>query len=411
MWLPETEADLETAARAGTLDENTTRLEFKQQIDSTEAGRRRIAEELASLAVDGGVLIVGVVDTKHRATPTNPTDALHPVPLAGEPERIEQIAATRPDPPLFVRTRPVPSSADPSKGYLVVEVPLSPVGPHQVDGRYWGRGDTAKRVLTDAEVIRLHERRRRLDEDASRPLAHYMDRDPVPSHHIQHAHLFIVAEPRAGRPDMLLDVADDRAWQQWVLNLTHARQNNEPRFGAMFAPDFDYATNVERRPDGWAATSYGLSGRQVGEVVDEAALLEVEVTTHGGVRVYCGRASDSNKEGAQDVIFEQLIAGLAYRAICLAADIATRTSYYGEWALGFGANRLLGAKSWLLTEDFRSSGIPYPEQEHRRLVRASSAELQERPKAVVERLVGRLVRMLGTERHPRVATFLDVERA
>jgi hypothetical protein len=39
---------------------------------------------------------------------------------------------------------------------LIVEVPPSPLAPHMVDGKYHGRGDTVKHVLSDAEVERMH---------------------------------------------------------------------------------------------------------------------------------------------------------------------------------------------------------------------------------------------------------------
>lgn len=400
---------MQSAASAGLLDEHTSRVEFKQEITATEAGRRSLAEELASLAVDGGLLVVGVVDPKHRKDPTDPASALHPVALEGEPERIEQIAAMRCDPPLFVRTRPIPTASDPSRGFLVVDVPPSPVAPHMVGGRYVGRGDTAKRRLTDSEVVRLHERRRTLDQDASEALRVYVDRDPVTTAGLpQHAgHLFFIAEPRGGRPDMFHEIATDGSgWQQWLMTFALKRANDDPRFGAHFVPDLDSATKATRRPDGWALMSHYDVGVAGNDPLDESRLIEVELTSDGAVRLFCGRGTAM--VGDSSVVIEHLVAGLAYRVVCLAADVSAATGYLGEWALGAAATQMIGARSYALHQDFHDLGQPYPEATYHRVTRASSVEMQDRPTAVAGRLVGRLIRMLGTEQRSDLKLYMTM---
>lgn len=411
MWVPSSEADLRAAASAGTLNETSTRLELKQEIEATEAGRRKLAEELASLAVDGGMVIIGVVDVKHRVDAKDPDAALHPIVLTGEPERIELIAATRCDPPLFVRTRPLPSTADATKGYLVVEIPPSPAAPHMVDGRYWGRGDTTKRRLTDTEVLRLHERRRVLEDQAVAALTEYVERDPVKSSGIRPraGHLFYVAQPLAGRPDMLLEVAEDQGhWQQWFINLTRKRANSDPKPGAHFAPNIDSATNMEKRPDGWAGISYDIQGRRVDADVDESHLIEIELTTDGAVRLFCGRGTEVLRETGTVVMFEGLVADLAFRTVCLAADVAEATAYQGDWLIGMAATGIRDARSYELHQSFSPGGLPYPDDDYRWTTRASTAELQDNPRIVAGRIAGRLIRVFGTERSQRVALFITV---
>ena len=59
-----------------------------------------------------------------------------------------------------------------------MEVPPSSLAPRMVDDKYHGRGDTVKRVLSDAEVGRLHAMRRAaqvLTEDLAE---HEIARDP-----------------------------------------------------------------------------------------------------------------------------------------------------------------------------------------------------------------------------------------
>ena len=57
-WEPITEADLRQAEQSGILDEAIVGVEFKQQLSDN----KKTAKELASLALYGGALLVGVVD-------------------------------------------------------------------------------------------------------------------------------------------------------------------------------------------------------------------------------------------------------------------------------------------------------------------------------------------------------------
>ena len=129
------------------------------------AGSRRIAKEaardLVSFAIDGGTLIYGVAEDK-----VNRTFSLAPQRLDGLAEKIENIApSSLVDPPLRIIYEELPSEADPTRGYLVVHIPASPVA-HLPDGRYYGRNDKTKYVLSDPELLRLHDARRSADRDA-----------------------------------------------------------------------------------------------------------------------------------------------------------------------------------------------------------------------------------------------------
>jgi hypothetical protein len=61
-----------------------------------------------------------------------------------------------------------------------VEVPPSPLAPHMVDGRYHGRGDSVKRVLTDTGIERLHAVRRARQVTVEELIDREIDRDPFP---------------------------------------------------------------------------------------------------------------------------------------------------------------------------------------------------------------------------------------
>ena len=144
------------AAESGLLAEGQ-KLDVKREMPGrrTEIWRRTLL-----LSLYGGVIIIGV-DEKPPPTPPE----LHPVELDGLSERISQIAATRVDEAVIVGSTAIDSSTEPGKGYMVVEVPASPRGPHMADGKYYGRADKTNRVLPHAEVLQHHERQVRENKD------------------------------------------------------------------------------------------------------------------------------------------------------------------------------------------------------------------------------------------------------
>jgi hypothetical protein len=149
-------------------------LELKREIPPGKGNNQELAADLASLAVDGGTIIVGVAQRENDAP------ALVPQPLGGLRERIAEVARTIPDPPLPVTVDRLPSAGDDAIGYLVIHVPASPNAPHMVGGRYRGRGDATKLVLSDPEVRRLHALHRDDEADPDAMIRAEIDRDPIP---------------------------------------------------------------------------------------------------------------------------------------------------------------------------------------------------------------------------------------
>src|SRR6266508_3410477 len=148
-WVPASFADAEAKAAAQAVGENHY-TEFKRTYEPTGGGTKELAKDLAALALDSGVLVIGIdEDDLGRAK------AVMPVDLAGFAERIDQVAVHRCDPPVPVSITPLPNPGEETVGVLVVEVPAHPHAPVMVDGRYFGRGERGVRQLADAEVVRL----------------------------------------------------------------------------------------------------------------------------------------------------------------------------------------------------------------------------------------------------------------
>ncbi|MFI6730830.1 helix-turn-helix domain-containing protein [Streptomyces atratus] len=108
-WIPKTEADLKAAIDGGVLDESHY-LDLKEA-PNNKTDNKELARDLASFAVDGGTLIIGVKEHKESRT-----FELSPQPLNGLPEKVEQVARSVSDPPLNVITGGLETT--PGTGYL-----------------------------------------------------------------------------------------------------------------------------------------------------------------------------------------------------------------------------------------------------------------------------------------------------
>ena len=106
-WAPETEADLQAAIDEGLIGE-THYLDLKESLGG-KADNRETARDLASFAIDGGALIIGIAEDK-----PNRTFRLAPQPLNGLAERIENATRQLTDPQLSVLTTAIPAAADPT---------------------------------------------------------------------------------------------------------------------------------------------------------------------------------------------------------------------------------------------------------------------------------------------------------
>ena len=400
------EDDLRWAVGQGLLEESHF-LDLKREVKSGKGENRELARDLASFAIDSGTLLVGVDE---RA---DGTLEFAPQPLAGLPERIERVAIMVPDPPLVVVTHRIPSNGDPTTGYLIVHVPASPTAPHMVDNRYLGRGDKTKRYLSDAEVLRLHERRRSAEADAVALLEAEFARDPVPAEIRRQAHLFLLAEPLTARPGMLLHLTDGDGWQQRLLTFAHERGRGPEVQEALaagkiegFSPDLGTMQDQHRRPGGAALTSYALAQGRVLRTGrhDPETVAELEVYEDGGLRIFMSRLSDhlphsQSELGPEDqVLFDAALVVYARRLVALVLGAAEEGGYFGNWALGTGATGLRGCYSYRQTENWlsASSGPRYSEDVYRRATVASYAELKSRPGEIADRLVGQLLRAFGT---------------
>lgn len=401
-----------TEVTLGGLLEESHHIEVKGSVPLGKGANRELARDLSSFAIDGGCYIVGVEEDKETNT-FKPV----PLPLAGLSERIEQVARTLPDPPLAVLTQEIGSAQDPTKGYLIVHIPPSGLAPHMVDNKYLGRGHQTKHYLSDPEVRRLHEQRRATEQDGLSLLQHQFDRDPVPEYTRNQAHLFLLAEPIAGRSSMLLDLIHGAGSRDRLFKLVgHAAAPEITRILQAagvggFSPSISYATDIALRSTGIALTSRLNSNRTPatsGGQFDEK-IVEVEIDEDGGLRIFMGRLSDNRNDpfadepGTNQALMPSAAITYARQFVALITAAAEHASYLGPWTLAAGATGIQD----LPVIDYLRHGDPSPRYDapdYRRATTASYAELIKQPGAITDRLVGRLLRSLGM--HQKYASAL-----
>lgn len=384
-----TEADLRAALDRGQLVE-TERLDLKQELPpATDRGTRALAADLAALALGGGEVIVGVDE--------GPPVALTPIVLAGQRERVEQIARHRVDPPVACTVSEIPSEmAGAGHGYLVITVPASPEAPHAVNEAFYGRFGTTNSRLSAAEVRRHMRGTAETGPSIGDLLDRWIAADPIPEEERQQAHLFVVARPLDAEREMLQDAVGTE-WESWTRREVI---DGRPRLDNAWSPDFGSLHRLDRVPDGWIASSEGRTER-ITDRLRESHLLVVEFGEDGSIRLFSARASDHTPEAR--VAIELIIGGLVRRALETCVAVTEATGYQGRWDVGVAVNHLAGTVSHFRLKNWwvdREDTPTYPDDEYRRTWSGTTSELRQDVDAVVERLVGPLNRTLSEGRAP-----------
>lgn len=379
LWIPRSVDELEIAVESELVSESH-HLDFKA---FTEAGKipDTAAKCAASLAVDGGVLIIGVGEDKRARR-----FLLEPRPLAGVRDALDSMIANRVSPSLRVGVEALERSD--GTGYLVVLVPASARAPHMVGGRYFSRTDTAAHQLSDEEVRRLWLRHvdRRNDRDSM--LVAEVAREPVPAEVRRGARLFVVAQPVSADPRLLLDVCEGRDLRRWLMQATNLPVFSRER---SYAPHMGGAHEVHRRSRGVARSSHHLDCDRtvIGDLRSPQGTVDLEIWEDGGIRLYYGRASDVLRE--VDYLLLSGIAGEVSGVIELAREISVKASFRGSWSFGVA---LRGLKSLPAYSTAISGEQPwrYSDDSYDETTEVDNATLFDVGSPVLDDLVGRFLR-------------------
>ena len=385
--VPRSASELAALITDGVLIEGQA-FDAKALIDAGDKANGRLAIDLAAMSVAGGMIAIGIKDVGGRLHPS-------PIALAGLKERVSQVGLSRVDSPVFTTSIEL-FGEDGSTGYLVVLVPPSPDAPHQVDGRYRGRGDTTNYVMGDAEVKRVQATRRQTRTDIRTELALAVDRDPATVER-RNAHLFVVARPSVVTSPTMLQDRLGRRWQHWFLEqLLPAVARTE------FSPNVGPNRQLYRRPDGWAATGGPIGPTRKIEEREtwyEGGLIELEVDEDGSLRLFCGRASDYKMSSDVRWAIEEVITGLTWSVLRAAAVIADTTDHFGNWEFAVAITHAEGMASHAASANWRDP-YPFGAEDYRTMTVGTYAEITEHRQQVIERLLGRLNRALNDDSVP-----------
>lgn len=380
--------DLIAAVEAGVLTE-TQWVELKYAIPPTSPqANTELAKDLASLSVDGGVLLVGIKDPGQDASDVIGTEDVERLKL-----RIDQTANSRIAPALHIQMATIANPADPDRAVLVVTVPASTSAPHMVDEKYWGRSATGKRPLTDSEASRLWALRRGNREDFTRTLHALSDvLDPIPADRRKFGHLYLLLQPVAPSVVRLTDVLHGMTPGQLVETST------EPGYRPAWSPSMDSLSHHVAHPDGIAAASVDLAHEPA-----ENHLLYLLLGDDSSLRVVSGQGTREFIPDSDTLcISANYTMEIAHSTIALAGHLATDyTGYDGTWNLGIhinGLNRLYPAQAMGDRRHDRR-WVPYQGQSYTRITTAATTELIHHTPTVVERLVADLARGLGLREH------------
>lgn len=379
MWIPESEEKILAAIEAGDLIE-TANFDVKAALPA-KGKSKDLAIDVAAMATDGGTLLYGVGEDEND----RPT-LLEPFKLAGGRERVDQIVRTSIAEPPDIQVREIPTSGDPSFGYLVVAVSPSPRAPHMVtvgkEYRYYGRSDTGNVPLTEGEVARLYERRQRWEVDRDAMLEEAIELAPV-SQHEDYAYLHLIARPVVPDEDLYKRASEGQQATQFIGGLISAASSAEVS-STGYSPNLSSGGyNYERRADSWAV-SRGL-GTEWEEREDPGRVLDLEVGLGGSGRMFCGRAAERLEDGL--FVFEPLVAGLTTRFLAIVGGLYAAGGYLGPVDVGVAVTGLKGGVSYHLRGNPWIERAPYSKDQYRRTERFSASQLSGDPRGAAGKLV------------------------
>ncbi|MCM3920256.1 ATP-binding protein [Frankia sp. AiPs1] len=407
VWTPTTYAGAVSDVDARKVTENHY-IELKRTYDLTDAAKRKMAEHVAALALDGGVLVVGVEeDDLGRAVEVVPVD------LAGLAERIDSAALYRCDPPVEVTITPLldPEDEDKATGILLVEVPAHPLAPIMVDGRYFGRGERGVRRLFDAEVVRLHQARTLESRHAEQVLdvAVKEARADLPQGKI--GRLTIIAEPAPIREvDAMSHVYAENDWWRWQQEADDGAAKYVQLHGSSdsglagclylgtFSPlqMFSGGTRKERQPRGVEVRGAGR-----GTSSEQSGYLQLHES--GALRLAVNNFITPNREYSsvsgstcRELDWHYIVSVTVY-VIGMFVQIRQEAGFHSQLDVGVHVDGLTGVVPRSIDSAFfhRGTATTYRADDYRRTTRITVQEMDGDPTAAMNRLWGPLLRSMG----------------
>jgi hypothetical protein len=378
----DTWGDLVAAADTGVLQE-TQWVECKTDVPTGRNANVELARDLASLSVEGGLLVVGAIDKIEDSTGlvgVSDVDGLR--------DRIAQVAANSIKPPLNIVMDVVDDAGQPSKrSCILVTVHSSASAPHMVDERYWGRSATGKRSLSDIEVRRLLSERAERSNGFQQHLLSMSDTfDPIPRSERRQGHIYFCARPTKAPAIKVTDVLASTSPKKWLRAALPGGANYARELADMVEDEIPH-------PDGIMVASSWHRSAETRELYNVQVLLgddgELRATSCAGTRAKQGED--------RQIIYANYHLEFAHQLVLVAASVLNKqVGYRGEWEIGVHATGLAGCMSNFSASEYRHyDSPPYQTESYTSVTNASTDEMMDGTPAVVQRLYGGFVRGLG----------------
>lgn len=397
-WMPKDESELLAAYQGGLLEERNW-CDLKADQAPGPKPNAELARDMASFAVDGGTLIIGLDEKEPGGSPLTPVDLSKVT-----PERIEQVASMKVDPPLTVECAVLEAAAAGS-GYVLVHVPSSPLAPHQVEGKYLGRGDKTKRYLSDAEVALLIRRRDQWTAGAQQILTEFMAADPFPAGTGVYPHLLIVGQPVSHNAEMCRDLvrgSDFAVRAPNLINRVTSGNRLRDMLGAAYpgnapAPELRHLVGgAFKTADGVVMT---VTGARPGTGPDDERFVQqMEIREDGGLRYYSSHVGDPSQtlNGVQFTgLFIERVLTTFREVLEVCLELSAVHNFAGMWHFSVGVTNLRDARA-APTPNPYSWGFRAPHNytadDYQQTSSATVREIEAHPARLTERILGRLFR-------------------
>ena len=391
MWFPKNAQELIDAIDNAVLPHEATALDYKQQ-PPVRVKNSEMAVDVGAMSTEGGVLLYGVAEDRAKKT-FSPT----PFNLVGFKERISQVVETHVREPVEFAVYELQLDTDPTQGFAAVVVPASLRAPHMVESngqyQYYGRQPGGNRVLGEADVARLYERRRAAEGKARQALVDTVEVAPIgPSP--GRGDLHFVAVPLTSDGSLRVRAMRDQPQPELASDVTAVSNAlKDP-----WSPNFnDVVSNYQPLStfDGVALLA-GPFTHYEGEVV-ESYVAHAELLDDGTFRYFHAAVADS--DSGTFVLRDNSVAHIVAKACFMAGRILDRGEYHGPVEVLVAVVGAEGAVSsqWLdpSYQMSRRSRPTVPKDLYQRHVRVQASKLKDEPIQVARSLVGPL---LGTVR-------------
>jgi len=265
------------------------------------------------------------------------------------------------------------------------------------ENRYYGRGATGNVRLTEGEIARLYERRRRWEVDREALLKEAVDRTPIERRE-DFGYLHLVAGPVVTDEDVLDRAAGDTHLAQFLNSRISAALEPEvfkPKRMSELYPDLSAVSDFRRNPRGWI-TRRGFEEAWM-KIEGPKGALVFEVGLDGSGYLFCGSAAEEHD--GRLLVYEDQVAGLTVRFLSVLGGLYNAAGYLGPVDVGVAITGMRGGVSAALQDHliFRHRLEPYEDDRYLRTGRFMASLLRDDPQAAARNLVMPLVRVITME--------------